>query len=107
DALTCHGQMPLWAFFGGASTSLETDMTITTGSGAQAAESARDIVARGMRMIKVKIGSGDLVLDVERVTAIAAAAPGAPLILDGNCAFSADKALQLTATLLERGVAIA
>src|ERR671927_280401 len=30
DALTRHGQMPLWAFFGGASTSLETDMTITT-----------------------------------------------------------------------------
>ena len=38
DALTRHGRMPLWAFFGGASTSLETDMTITTGTAAQAAD---------------------------------------------------------------------
>jgi len=107
DALTRHGHIPLWAFFGGASTSLETDMTITTGTATQAAESARDILARGFRTIKVKIGSGDLALDVERVTAIAAAAPSAPLILDGNCGFSADKALQLTATLLEHGVQVA
>ena len=107
DALTRHGHMPLWAFFGGASTSLETDMTITTGTAAQAAESARDILARGIRTIKVKIGSGDLTLDVERVRAIADAAPGTPLILDGNCGFSADKALQLTATLLEQGVQVA
>jgi L-Ala-D/L-Glu epimerase len=107
DALTRHGQMPLWAFFGGASTSLETDMTVTTGTVEQAAQAARDILARGIRTIKVKIGSGDLTLDVERVSAIAAAAPGAPLILDGNCAFSADKALQLTAALLEQGVQVA
>jgi L-Ala-D/L-Glu epimerase len=82
-------------------------MTVTTGTVAHAADAARDILARGMRMIKVKIGSGDLALDVERVVAIAAAAPGAPLILDGNCGFSADKALQLTATLLEQGVQVA
>jgi L-Ala-D/L-Glu epimerase len=107
DALTRHGHLPLWAFFGGASTSLETDMTITTGTVAQAADAARDILARGMRTIKVKIGSGDLALDLERVAAIAAAAPGASLILDGNCGFSADKALQLTATLLEQGVRVA
>ncbi|HEU5098895.1 MAG TPA: dipeptide epimerase [Roseiflexaceae bacterium] len=106
DALTRQGRIPLWAFFGGASTSLETDMTVTTGTVEQAADAARDILARGMRTIKVKIGSGDLTLDVERVTAIAAAAPGTPLILDCNCAFSADKALQLTATLLEHGVQV-
>src|SRR5215216_4681734 len=32
DALTRYTRIPLWAFFGGASTSLETDMTVTTGS---------------------------------------------------------------------------
>jgi L-alanine-DL-glutamate epimerase-like enolase superfamily enzyme len=41
------------------------------------------------------------------VAAIAAAAPGAPLILDGNCGFSSDSALQLTAALLEQGVPVA
>ncbi|HJZ50033.1 MAG TPA: enolase C-terminal domain-like protein, partial [Roseiflexaceae bacterium] len=88
-------------------TSLETDMTITTGTVEQAADAARDILARGIRMLKIKVGSGDLTLDVERVTAIAGAAPGAPLILDGNGGFNADKALQLTATLLEHGVRVA
>jgi L-alanine-DL-glutamate epimerase-like enolase superfamily enzyme len=107
DALTRHRHIPLWAFFGGAGTSLETDMTITTGTAEQAAASARDIVARGMRTIKVKIGSGDLTLDVERLTAIGTAAPGTPLILDGNCGFSADKALQLVAILQEQHVQVA
>jgi L-alanine-DL-glutamate epimerase-like enolase superfamily enzyme len=107
DALTRHGHLPLWAFFGGVSTSLETDMTITTGTAEQAAASARDILARGMSVIKVKIGSGDLTLDVDRVTAIAGAAPGTPLILDGNCGYSADKALQLAAILRELNVHVA
>jgi L-alanine-DL-glutamate epimerase-like enolase superfamily enzyme len=107
DALTRHGRVPLWAFFGGASTSLATDMTITTGTVGQAAAAARDILARGMRMIKVKIGSGDLTLDVERVLAVSDAASGTPLILDGNCGFIADKALQLLATLHEQDVHVA
>lgn len=104
DALTRHAGLPLWAFFGGASASLETDMTITTGSVEQAAQAARDILARGIRVIKVKVGSGDLSLDLERVTAIHAAAPDAPLLLDGNSGFTADTALQLLAKLHERDI---
>lgn len=100
DALTRQAQMPLWAFFGGVGTSLETDMTVTTGTVEQAAADARSIVARGIRMIKIKVGSGDLALDLARVQAIAGVAPRAPLILDGNAGFSADEALQLMAQLL-------
>lgn len=104
DALTRQAQMPLWAFFGGASTQLETDMTITTGSVQQAQDAARAIVERGIRTIKIKIGSGDVSLDVERVAAIHRAAPDAPLILDGNSGFSADQALELLAALHERQI---
>ncbi len=104
DALARSGGLPLWAFFGGAATTLETDMTITTGSIEQAADAARAIRARGIRTIKVKIGSGDLARDIERVTAIHAAAPESPLILDGNCGFDADQALQLLAVLDQRGI---
>jgi L-alanine-DL-glutamate epimerase-like enolase superfamily enzyme len=112
DALTRHACMPLWAFFGGVGTSLETDMTITTGTVERAAAAARDIVSRGIRTIKIKIGSGDsaassgeaLTLDLERVTAIVAAAPTAAIILDGNGGFSADAALQLLAKLHERNI---
>lgn len=104
DALTRQARLPLWAFFGGASTSLETDMTITTGSVEQAAAAARAILARGIRTIKIKIGSGDLARDIERVVAIRESAPSAPLILDGNCGLSADAALQLLAVLDQRGI---
>lgn len=107
DALTRHSGMPLWAFFGGASVSLETDMTVTTGTAEQAAADARSIVARGIRTIKIKVGSGDLALDIARVQAIAEVSPKSPIIIDGNAGFSADDALQLVAQLRERGVGVA
>jgi L-alanine-DL-glutamate epimerase-like enolase superfamily enzyme len=107
DALTRQARMPLWVFFGGMGTSLETDMTVTTGTVAQAATDAQAIVGRGIRTIKVKVGSGDLALDLARVQAIADAAPKSPLILDGNAAFSADDALQLAAQLRERAINVA
>jgi L-alanine-DL-glutamate epimerase-like enolase superfamily enzyme len=107
DALNRHFGMPLWAFFGGAGTSLETDMTVTTGSVEQAADAAREIVARGIRTIKIKIGGGGVGLDVERVRAIHGAAADAPLILDGNGGYSADYALELMALLQQHGVPVA
>lgn len=99
DALTRQAHIPLWAFFGGASTQLETDMTITTGSVAQAITAAQDILARGIRIIKIKVGGDDLALDVERIVNIHTVALALPLILDGNGAFTADTALQLLAAL--------
>jgi len=104
DALTRYSRIPLWSFFGGVGTSLETDMTITTGTVEQAAAAARNIVARGIRVSKIKIGSGGIALDLERIGAIHEAAPGAPLILDGNAGFSTGKALQLLAALHERQI---
>lgn len=99
DALTRQAGIALWAFFGGAGTQLTTDMTITTGGVEQAAAAARAIAERGIHTIKVKIGSGDLQLDLERVRAIHAAVPDAPLILDGNSGLTADQALELLAAL--------
>lgn len=99
DALTRRAGLPLWAFFGGAGSALETDMTITTGSVEEASTAALDILARGISTIKVKIGSGDLDLDLQRVVAIHAVAPDAPLILDGNGGMSADAALKLMGAL--------
>ncbi len=104
DALTRRQQMPLWAFFGGVARSLETDMTITTGTVEQASSAAQAILARGIRTIKIKLGHNTIPLDIDRVTAIRQAAPDAPLILDGNGGLTADDALQLLAVLRERGI---
>ncbi len=99
DALTRQAQLPLWAFFGGVSTSLETDMTIPTGTVDDATVAALDIRDRGITTLKVKIGSGSLALDLERIVAIHAVVPDSPLILDGNGGLTADTALELLGAL--------
>ena len=106
DALTKRVQLPLWAFFGGVSTELETDMTITAGTVAHAAQSARSIAARGITSIKIKIG-GAQELDVARIAAVHAAVPVAPLILDGNCGYDSQGALRLLDELQAQNIPIA
>lgn len=96
DALTRQRGQPLGQFFGGASTELETDMTVTTGTAAQAAADAKAIRARGIRQIKVKVGGAQgPAHDLARLAAILEASPGAPLILDGNAGVTREHAREL------------
>lgn len=105
DALTRRRGEPLWRFFGGEGTELETDMTVTTGSPAEAAAAARDIVRRGMRVIKVKVGgSPGPSHDLARIAAIHEIAPDAPLLLDGNAGLTRTTASQLVAGLKACGI---
>lgn len=106
DALTRREGVPLWKFFGGAGTELETDMTVTTGSPEEAATAARAITARGIRSIKVKIGGpAGPAHDLARLIAIHEAAPDSPLILDGNAALSRADARELAHGLKDRRIA--
>ena len=105
DALARHDGLPLWKFFGGGGTELETDMTVTTGSAAAAGAAARDIRARGIRMIKVKIGGvAGPAHDLARVVAIHEAAPDSPLILDGNAGLSRSEASELVRGLKQHAI---
>lgn len=92
DALTRSYGIPLYIFFGAASTSVETDMSIPMVSPEHAYELAEDIVARGINSIKIKVG-GDIRDDVARVEAIREAAPGIGLTLDANQGYTASEAL--------------
>ncbi len=105
DALTRAAGLPLWRYCGGAGTELETDMTVTTGTAAEAADAARAILGRGIRMIKVKVG-GKLgaAHDLERIYAIHDVAPQSPLILDGNAGVSRPAAAELVRGLKARGI---
>lgn len=105
DAWTRHLGLPLWRFLGGVGTELETDMTVTTGTADEAAAAARDIRARGIRMIKVKVGgkAGPL-HDLDRLSAIHSVAPDAPLILDGNAGVSRTDATVLVQGLKSRSI---
>lgn len=106
DALTRRDGVPLWKYFGGAGTEVETDMTVTTGSAGEAAIAARDIRARGIRMIKVKVGGAKgPAHDLARLAAIHEVAPDSPLILDGNAGVSRAAARELVRGLKASGVA--
>lgn len=105
DALTRQSGTPLWKFFGGAGTELETDMTVTTGSAAEAASAARAVLARGIRMIKVKVGGkAGPAHDLARLVAIRDVAPDSPLILDGNAGVSRAAASELVRGLKAHGI---
>lgn len=86
DALGRHYKLPLWVLFGGASTSLETDMTITTGTPDTAGAAAHRIARAGYHTIKLKVGGVSLDEDVARLRAVINAAPSCGLLLDANAA---------------------
>lgn len=105
DALTRRDGVPLWKYFGGAGTTLETDMTVTTGSPEQAAVDARAIRGRGIRQIKVKVGGPKgMAHDLARIAAIREVVPDAPLILDGNAGVSRAEATELVHGLRALGI---
>jgi len=105
DAGTRQRGLSLWRHFGGAGTELETDMTVTTGTPEAAGAAAAAIRRRGIRIIKAKVGGpGGPAADLERIGAILEAAPGSPLVLDGNAALSRAEAAVLVAGLRARAV---
>jgi L-alanine-DL-glutamate epimerase-like enolase superfamily enzyme len=105
DALKRHEGVALWRYFGGAGTTLETDMTVTTGSPAAAATAARAIVGRGIRAIKMKIG-GRLgpAHDLARIAAVHEVSPASPLILDGNAGITRGEARELAHGMKKLGI---
>src|SRR2546428_4475180 len=92
DALTRSYSVPLYVFFGGASTSVETDISIPIVTPEHGYELAKDIIARGITRIKIKVG-GDVRDDVARVEVIREAAPGIGLTLDANQGYTPSEAL--------------
>ena len=107
DALGRHHRMPLATFFGGAGTGLDIDMTVTAGDEAHAAVSARAIVGRGIRTLKVKVGAGSPEADVRRMVAIRREAPAARLFADANGGYTVAGARTFLAGLEAEGIPLA
>jgi L-alanine-DL-glutamate epimerase-like enolase superfamily enzyme len=97
DALAKSLGVSLHTWFGGAQTSVVSDLTLTIGPADEVAATAAEAYAAGFRALKIKVGGPSRDEDLERVRAIAAAAPGVRLRLDANQAFTADGALALLA----------
>jgi L-alanine-DL-glutamate epimerase-like enolase superfamily enzyme len=103
DALTRSYGIPLYVFFGGASSSVETDLSIPMVTPEHGYELAQAAVKKGLRSIKIKVG-GDLREDVARVEAIREGAPGVGLTLDANQGYSASEALLCLEALNDRDI---
>jgi L-alanine-DL-glutamate epimerase-like enolase superfamily enzyme len=104
DALTKNYKMPLYVFFGGAGHRLETDMTITTGNIKHAEISAKAIVQRGISSIKVKTGGVDIDYDVKRLKAVKKTAPHSKILIDGNCGYSSETAIEFIQKLEKENI---
>jgi L-alanine-DL-glutamate epimerase-like enolase superfamily enzyme len=103
DAWTRHAGLPLRALFGGAETAVRTDITVSLAPPGAARLAARRIAARGVRIVKIKVGQG-LDPDEARVRAVAGAARGLRLILDANQGYGPDESLRLLRRLRRRGI---
>jgi len=104
DAFTRHLRVPLWSFFGGQGTEVQTDMTITSGDSRHAIAAAIAIAARGISTLKVKVGARPASEDADRLAAVHAALPAATLIADANGGYTPAAAAQFLAELGARQV---
>lgn len=104
DAFTRYQKVSVWRYLGGSRRQLRTDITITTGTPEEARTAAAAAVIRGFRTLKIKVGGGDPLADVERIRAVREAAPAAALLLDANGGFTGDQALVLLAGLRGLGI---
>lgn len=91
----------LWHLFGGAQTSIESDITIPIV--ANASELTEIAWAMGIHVFKIKVGEKDLEADHARVRAVREAAPEAKLRIDANQAFTPDSAVAFVERLLAGG----
>lgn len=103
DALTRSYGIPLYVFFGGASSAVETDLSIPLVTPEHGYDLAQSAVRQGIRSIKIKVG-GDVREDVARVEAIREGAPGVGLTLDANQGYTPNQALLCLEALDERDI---
>ena len=86
---------PLYAYFGGGVKQMETDLTIGIDKPALMAQKAKEFVAKGVRIIKIKLGkkAGE---DIERIKLIReAAGASVKLRIDANQGWNYDDAVQV------------
>lgn len=103
DAVAKTLRVPLYQLWGGMADHIETDISIPIVTPERGRELAAAIQERGVRYIKIKVGSG-LAEDVARVIAIQEAAPLCRVQIDANQAYSAAEAVELLGELKDSGI---
>lgn len=95
DAWARAAGRPLVELLGGsAEATMRNDMTVSLEEPATMAERAREAVAAGHEILKIKLGH-DIAEDRERLAAVVEAAPSARLRLDANQGWLPDQAVEI------------
>ncbi|KAG7631690.1 Mandelate racemase/muconate lactonizing enzyme C-terminal [Arabidopsis suecica] len=103
DAAAKSVRVPLWKLFGGASSTITTDITIPIVSPAEASVLASKYRKRGFETLKLKVGK-NLKADIEVLQAIRAVHPTCSFILDANEGYQTEEAVKVLETLHEMKV---
>lgn len=103
DLFGQHFKMPLYKFFGGAKSEVETDITVSVKEPESMAEDAVEYVNDGYKVLKIKVGL-DSTLDIKRVKAIRdAIGYDIKLRLDANQGWNAKEAVRSIRKLEDMG----
>lgn len=70
DCLAQNSHLPLYQYLGGASGDLETNMTVSVNSPEEMGDDAERYIGQGFSVLKVKVGIGEIDLDIKRVKEI-------------------------------------
>jgi L-alanine-DL-glutamate epimerase-like enolase superfamily enzyme len=90
---------PLYQLLGGFRRRIETDLTISVNSPEEMARDSQEAVARGFRILKIKVGT-DPDLDIKRLQAVRRAIGDGPVIrVDANQGWSPREAVRIMALL--------
>jgi L-Ala-D/L-Glu epimerase len=96
DIAAQQAQQPLYQFLGGTLKEIITDETIVIGTPEAMAERAKEMLAKGINFIKIKLGKGTIQNDIDRVLAIRAVLPQPILLrLDANQAWTVSDSITL------------
>lgn len=106
SALATEAGTSLSGWLGGATSRIETDLTISASTDTKATrEAAAEAAAAGFRILKIKVGVR-LADDLARVRVAREGAPKARLLLDGNQGFTPAGALKFVETVLKTGATV-
>ncbi len=106
DVASQHAGIPLYKFLKGEKKVLHTDHTVSIGTPAEMVDAALKLKARGVTILKLKVGSAKKPAeDIDRVKAVrAAVGDEIPMRLDANQGWSRENAIEILNALQHEGI---
>jgi L-alanine-DL-glutamate epimerase-like enolase superfamily enzyme len=92
DAFSKYYNTTVYEILGGKKEYVETDYTVSIGTIEESTKEAKELLKRGFKTIKVKVGE-DVKTDIERMRAIAEVAPDTEFIIDANTGYTPKQAV--------------